>query len=249
MTGKVLVVTGGSRGIGAATVRLAAAEGYRIALNYASAPVEAERSAAAARALGAEVLVVKADVARPEEVERLFTEVDSRLGRTTHLVNNAGITGPASRFADLAPDVLAQVVGINVTGAMLVAQAAIRRISTAHGGAGGAIVNVSSMAARLGSPGEYVWYAASKGAIDSLTLGLARELARESVRVNAVAPGLIETGIHARSGQHDRLERLAPSIPLGRPGTSEEVARSILWLLSESASYVTGTVLPVSGGR
>jgi NAD(P)-dependent dehydrogenase (short-subunit alcohol dehydrogenase family) len=249
MSDRVLLVTGASRGIGAATVRLAAQEGYRIALNYASADTEAEETAAAARAAGAEVVLVKADVSRPEEVERLFAEVDGRLGRITHLVNNAGITGPASRFAEIAPAELARVLDLNVTGALLVAQAAVKRISTAYGGPGGAIVNVSSMAARLGSPGEYVWYAASKGAIDSLTVGLARELGPERVRVNAVAPGLIETGIHERSGQPDRLQRLAPTIPLGRPGTSDEVARSILWLLSDAASYVTGAVLNISGGR
>ena len=249
MADRVLLVTGASRGIGAAIVRLAAQEGYRIALNYASADKEAEETAASARAAGAEVALFKADVARADEVERLFAQIDARLGRLTHLVNNAGITGPASRFADIAPAELARVLDLNVTGALLVAQAAVRRISTAHGGAGGAIVNVSSMAARLGAPGEYVWYAASKGAIDSLTVGLARELGQEGVRVSAVAPGLIETGIHARSGQPDRLARLAPTIPLGRPGTSDEVARAILWLLSEEASYVTGAVLNISGGR
>lgn len=249
MTERVLVVTGGSKGIGAATVRLAAAEGYRIALNYVSDDEEAEATAAAARELGAEVVTIKADVSRLPEVERLFEEVDQRLGRTTHLVNNAGITGPAGRFADLSCADLVRVLDLNVKGALLVARAAVRRISKSLGGAGGAIVNVSSMAARLGSPGEYVWYAASKGAVDSFTVGLARELAREGVRVNAVAPGLIETGIHERSGQTGRLMRLAPTVPMGRAGSADEVAQAIMWLLSDDASYVTGAVLPVSGGR
>lgn len=249
MGDRVLLVTGGSKGIGAATVRLAAAEGYRIALNYVSDDAEAEATADAARALGAEVVTLKADVSKLSEVEQLFEEVDRRLGRTTHLVNNAGITGPAGRLADVSCADLARVLDLNVKGALLVARAAVRRMSTALGGSGGAIVNVSSAAARLGSPGEYVWYAASKGAMDSFTVGLARELAREGVRVNAVAPGLIETGIHDRSGQTGRLVRLAPTVPMGRAGSAEEVAQSILWLLSDAASYVTGAVLPVTGGR
>lgn len=247
---KVIVVTGGGRGIGAACVVKAAEAGYaRIALNYTRDADAAERTAQAARALGADVAVIQGDMALRADIERLFAETDARLGPVTHLVNNAGITGRASAFADADPDEMARVVDLNVTGAMLVAQQAVRRMSTARGGAGGAIVNLSSMAVTLGSPGEFVWYAASKGAIDSFTLGLAREVAREGIRVNAVAPGLIATDIHDTSGVSGRLERLGPSIPVGRPGTAEEVAEVILFLLSDAASYTTGAVLKVSGGR
>lgn len=247
---KVLLVTGGSRGIGAACVRQAAEAGYgRIAINYTRDASSADDVAAEARALGAEVLVVKGDMARPEDIARLYEEVDANLGTVTDLVNNAGITGRAGPFADADPAEMAHVIDLNVTGAILVAQQAVRRMSTARGGKGGAIVNISSMAATLGSAGEYVWYAASKGAIDSFTLGLGREVAREGIRVNAVAPGLIATDIHDASGVVGRLERLTPSIPIGRPGTAEEVAEAVLFLLSEAASYTTGAVLKISGGR
>jgi NAD(P)-dependent dehydrogenase (short-subunit alcohol dehydrogenase family) len=175
--------------------------------------------------------------------------MDRELGRLTHLVNNAGIVGRANKFADVDTETIRRVVDLNVTGAMLVAREAVRRMSTARGGKGGAIVNLSSMAATLGAPDEYVWYAASKGAIDSLTVGLAREVAREGIRVNAVAPGLIDTDIHAAGGQPDRIARMGPTIPLGRAGTAEEVAAAILWLLSDEASYSTGTIIRVSGGR
>lgn len=247
---KVLLVTGGSRGIGAACVRRAAEAGYgRIAINYTRDVSAADQVAAEARALGAEVLVVKGDMARRQDIVRLYEEVDANLGRITDLVNNAGITGHAGPFADADPAEMVRVIDLNVTGALLVAQQAVRRMSTARGGKGGAIVNISSMAATLGSPGEYVWYAASKGAIDSFTLGLAREVAREGIRVNAVAPGLIATDIHDASGIAGRLERLTPTIPIGRPGTAEEVADVVLFLLSEVASYTTGAVLKISGGR
>jgi NAD(P)-dependent dehydrogenase (short-subunit alcohol dehydrogenase family) len=247
---KVLLVTGGSRGIGAACVRRAAEAGYgRIAINYTRDAAAADDVTAEARALGAEVLVVKGDMARPEDITRLYEEVDANLGTITDLVNNAGITGHAGPFADADPAEMARVIDLNVTGAILVAQQAVRRMSTARGGKGGAIVNISSMAATLGSAGEYVWYAASKGAIDSFTLGLGREVAREGIRVNAVAPGLIATDIHDASGVVGRLERLAPSIPVGRAGTAEEVAEAVLFLLSEAASYTTGAVLKISGGR
>ncbi|MFG1183114.1 MULTISPECIES: SDR family oxidoreductase [Xanthobacter] len=247
---KVLLVTGGSRGIGAACVRRAAEAGYgRIAINYTRDAAAADDVAAEARALGAQVLVVKGDMARPKDITRLYEEVDANLGAVTDLVNNAGITGRAGPFADADPAEMARVIDLNVTGAILVAQQAVRRMSTARGGKGGAIVNISSMAATLGSAGEYVWYAASKGAIDSFTLGLGREVAREGIRVNAIAPGLIATDIHDTSGVVGRLERLAPSIPIGRPGTAEEVAEAVLFLLSEAASYTTGAVLKISGGR
>lgn len=250
MSGRVLMVTGGSRGIGAACVVKAAAAGYgRIALNYTRDAEAAERTAQAARALGAEVAVIQADVGRRPEIERLFAQTDARLGRVTHLVNNAGITGRAGPLSEADPEEMARVVDLNVTGAMLVAQQAVRRMSAAGGGSGGAIVNLSSMAATLGSAGEYVWYAASKGAMDSFTIGLAREVAREGIRVNAVAPGLIATDIHDAGGTPGRLERLIPTTPIARPGTAEEVAQAVLFLLSEAASYTTGAVLKVSGGR
>lgn len=247
---KVLLVTGGSRGIGAACVRRAAEAGYgRIAINYTRDAAAADDVAAEARALGAQVLVVHGDMARPKDIDRLFEELDANLGTVTDLVNNAGITGRAGPFADADPAEMARVIDLNVTGAILVAQQAVRRMSTARGGKGGAIVNISSMAAALGSAGEYVWYAASKGAIDSFTLGLGREVAREGIRVNAVAPGLIATDIHDASGVVGRLERLAPTTPMGRPGTAEEVADAVMFLLSDAASYTTGAVLKISGGR
>ncbi|MFG1290709.1 SDR family oxidoreductase [Xanthobacter versatilis] len=250
MTDKVLVVTGGSRGIGAACVIRAAKAGYgRIALNYTSDAAAAEATAAAARAHGAEVAVIKGDMAVPADIAHLFDETDARLGPVTHLINNAGITGRSGPFADADPAEIARVIDLNVTGALLVAQAAVRRMSTARGGKGGAIVNISSMAAILGSAGEYVWYAASKGAIDSFTIGLGRELAREGVRVNGVAPGLIATDIHDASGVTGRLDRLAPTTPMGRAGTADEVAEAVLYLLSDAASYTTGAILRVSGGR
>jgi NAD(P)-dependent dehydrogenase (short-subunit alcohol dehydrogenase family) len=249
MTDKVLIVTGGSRGIGAATCRLAGRLGYAVSVNY-------QRDAAAANAVVAEIgreggkaIAVQADVARATEVERLFAETDKRLGRVTHLVNNAGIVGRAQRLDSVDVETLERVFALNITGAFLCARAAVRLMSTQHGGAGGAIVNLSSAAATLGAPGEFIWYAASKGAMDTLTIGLAKEVAREGIRVNAVAPGLILTEIHAASGEPGRVDRLTPMVPVGRAGTAEEVAETILFLLSEQASYVTGSVLRVSGGR
>jgi NAD(P)-dependent dehydrogenase (short-subunit alcohol dehydrogenase family) len=244
-----LIVTGGGRGIGAAVCRLAGQRGYAVAVNYLQ---QAEAAEAVARAIvhaGGRAVAIRADVSREAEVERLFTETEGRLGRLTHLVNNAGMTGRAGRLDAVEAATLASVFDLNVMGAFLCARAAVRRMSTLHGGAGGAIVNVSSGAATLGSPGEWVWYAASKAAVDTLTLGLAREVAREGVRVNAVAPGLIDTELHASSGIEDRLAKLAPTIPMGRAAAVEEVAETILFLLSDAASYVTGAVLRVAGGR
>ena len=249
MTEKILLVTGASRGIGAAVARAAAREGYRVAINYVSDVAAAEKVAAEVEKAGSKALLVKADVAREDEIKRLFEEIDKKLGRLTHLVNNAGIVGRMSRLDAADPAVIRQVIDLNVTGAILVAREAVKRMSKANGGKGGAIVNLSSAAATLGSPGEFTWYAASKGAIDSFTLGLAREVAKEGVRVNAVSPGLIETDIHASGGEPNRVARMGPTIPMQRAGTAEEVAEAILWLLSEKASYVTGANIRVAGGR
>jgi NAD(P)-dependent dehydrogenase (short-subunit alcohol dehydrogenase family) len=249
MIEKILLVTGASRGIGAAVALAAAREGYRVAINYLSDRAAAEKVAAEIEKAGSKALLVKADVAREDEIKRLLEEIDKKLGRLTHLVNNAGIVGRMSRLDAADPAVIRQVIDLNVTGAILVAREAVRRMSKANGGKGGAIVNLSSAAATLGSPGEFTWYAASKGAIDSFTLGLAREVAKEGVRVNAVSPGLIETDIHASGGEPGRVARMGPTVPMQRAGSAEEVADTILWLLSEKASYVTGANIRVAGGR
>jgi NAD(P)-dependent dehydrogenase (short-subunit alcohol dehydrogenase family) len=249
MDGRVMLVTGASRGIGAATARLAAARGYDIAINFASDGVAAARVAGDVRALGRRAITIRGDIADRQERTAVFDAVDQAFGRLDVLVNNAGIVGTAGRLDEADPDTIERVVALNTTGAILAAREAVRRMSTRHGGAGGVIVNLSSRAVGLGAPGEYVWYAASKGAIDALTLGLAREVATEGIRVVAVAPGLIATDIHASGGQPDRLQRLGPMIPMQRPGSAEEVAEVILFLASDAASYVTGDVLDVSGGR
>ncbi len=245
----VMMITGGGRGIGAATARLAAGRGYAVCVNYQRDAEAAEQVVAEIAEAGGKALAVQADVAQDEEVERLFETAQGQLGPLTALVNNAGVTGRISRLDEAEADAIRRAVDINVTGAILCARAAVRRISTRHGGPGGGIVNISSVAAALGSPGEYVWYAATKGAIDSLTVGLSKELAEDGIRVNAVAPGLINTEIHASSGLPDRAERLAHLVPMGRAGEAEEIAEAVLWLLSDAASYVTGAVLRVSGGR
>ncbi|MGF1607984.1 MAG: SDR family oxidoreductase [Kiloniellales bacterium] len=244
-----MLVTGGSRGIGAATARLAAAEGYAVCVNYAGSREAAEAVAREIEAGGGRAIAVQADVADEAQVEALFETVDRQLGPLTALVNNAGLTGPFGRLDEAAGETLRQVIAVNLLGTLYCARAAVRRMSTRHGGHGGGIVNLSSGAATLGSPGEYVWYAASKGGVDSFTLGLSKEVAGEGIRVNAVAPGLIATGIHAASGMPDRLEQMAPSLPIGRAARPEEVAAPVLWLLSDAASYVTGAILRVAGGR
>jgi NAD(P)-dependent dehydrogenase (short-subunit alcohol dehydrogenase family) len=246
---KILLVTGGSRGIGAATALAAAREGYAVAVNYVNDANAAARVVNGITSAGGKAIALKADVAREDEIAKLFQEVAKNFGGLTHLVNNAGIIGRASSLTAADPAMIREVIDLNVTGAILVAREAVKHISTANGGKGGAIVNVSSMAAALGAAGEYTWYAASKGAIDSFTIGLAREVVKDGIRVNAVSPGLIETDIHASGGQPDRLERLAHLTPLGRAGTADEVAAAIMWLLSDKASYVTGTNIRVSGGR
>jgi NAD(P)-dependent dehydrogenase (short-subunit alcohol dehydrogenase family) len=247
--GKVLIVTGGSRGIGAATCRLAGRSGYAVAVNYHRDAAAASGVVADIEKAGGKAVAIQGDVAREADIERLFAEADARLGRVTHLVNNAGITGRGRRLDAVDAATLKAVFDLNILGAFLCAREAVRRMSTSHGGPGGVIVNLSSAAATLGSPGEFTWYAASKAAIDTMTIGLSKEVAGEGIRVNAVAPGLIQTDIHAASGEPGRVDRLTPLVPVGRVGMAEEVADSILFLLSDSAAYITGAILRVSGGR
>ncbi|HEY0449587.1 SDR family oxidoreductase [Actinophytocola sp.] len=245
----VVVVTGGSRGIGAAVCRLAAKQGYAVVINYASDDAAAEVVRADIEASGGTAVTVAADVADEADVRRLF-DVATGLGELTGLVSNAGITGNTpGRLDEQDVAVVRRVLDVNVLGVFLCDREAVRRMSTRYGGRGGAIVNVSSTAAGRGSPGEWVHYAASKAAVDSLTHGLALEVAAEGIRVNAVAPGLVETGLHAAAGLPDRLEQRAPLIPMLRAGQPEEIAEGIVWLLSPAASFVTGAVLPVSGGH
>lgn len=246
---KVMIVTGGSRGIGAAVARLAAAEGYAVCISYLSNRVAAAELVDSLTAQGATVMAVQADVASEAEVVRLFREVDAALGPVTALVNNAGILEQQARVEDMDAARISRIFAANVTGSFICAREAVRRMSTRHGGRGGAIVNLSSRASRLGSPGEYVDYAASKAAIDTLTIGLAKEVAAEGIRVNAVSPGLIYTEIHASGGEPGRVDRVKDAVPMKRGGTPEEVARAVLWLLSEDASYTTGATIDVAGGR
>lgn len=246
---KVIVITGASRGIGAATARLAARAGYRICINYLSDDEAAQQVLAEVRELGAEAIAVKADVSVEDEIIQLFLRVDAELGPVTALVNNAGTIGHQSRVEEVSEFRLLKLMKTNVVGPILCAKHALQRMSTRHGGQGGSIVNVSSVAARLGSPNEYVDYAASKGALDTFTVGLAKEVAGEGVRVNAVRPGYIFTDFHALSGDPQRVSKLEPGIPMGRGGQAEEVAEAIIWLLSDQASYSTGSFLDLGGGR
>lgn len=246
---KVLLITGGSRGIGAATALLAAAQGYAVAVNYTANSQAADEVVRQIQAQGGTAITVQADVADEAQVLAMFGEVDARLGRLSALVNNAGVVDVASRVDQMSLARFKRMFDINVIGTMLCAREAVRRMSTRHGGRGGAIVNVSSVAASLGAPNQYVDYAASKGAIDTFTLGLGREVATEGIRVNAVRPGVIDTEIHASGGQPGRAQQLAPQIPMQRPGSAEEVAQAIVWLLSDAASYTTGSLLDVTGGR
>ena len=241
---KVMIVTGGGRGIGAATARLAAERGYAVCINY-------RRNADAAERLAREIkaIAVQADVASETDVVRLFKTVDDKLGGVTALVNNAGIVDRGTRVEQMSAERIQRMLAVNVTGSFLCAREAVRRMSTRHGGKGGAIVNVSSVAARLGGSGEYVDYAASKGAIDTFTIGLAKEVGPEGIRVNAVRPGVIRTEIHVTSGDPGRVDRIGRSAPLERPGEPEEIARAIVWLASDEASYITGALLDIAGGR
>jgi NAD(P)-dependent dehydrogenase (short-subunit alcohol dehydrogenase family) len=246
----VVLITGGSRGIGAAVAQLAAARGYDVAITYRSEREAAERVLERCRAAGANAVACQGDVAEEAEVVRLFDEAEAALGPLSHVVNNAGVTGKSGKLAEASGETIRTCIDINVLGALWVAREAARRLPGNPGDSARSIVNISSVAASLGSPNEYVWYAASKGAVDSLTIGLAKELAPHGIRVNAVSPGMTKTDIHERSTQDaGRMERLRPHIPLNRIGEPEEIAEAVLFLMSDAASYITGANIPVSGGR
>jgi len=249
MNDKIALITGGSRGIGAATALLAARQGWAVAVNYQANAAAAQGVVDRIRAGGGTAIAVQADVGREAEVVAMFQAVDAQLGRLTALVNNAGVVDVPARVDAMSGERLRRMFDTNVIGSFVCAREAVRRMSTKHGGAGGAIVNVSSAAARLGAAGQYVDYAAAKGAIDTLTIGLAREVAAEGIRVNAVRPGLIETEIHASGGLPDRVRDLAHQVPMQRGGTAEEVAEAIVWLMSDASPYTTMSLLEVSGGR
>ena len=246
---RLVLITGGSRGIGAATALLAARQGYAVAVNYSANSLAADEVAHQIRQGGGQAMTLQADVSNEAQVVAMFEKIDATLGRVTALVNNAGIVEQTARVDAMTLQRLQRMFAINVFGSFLCAREAVKRMSTRYGGAGGSIVNVSSAASRLGSPGQYVDYASAKGAIDTFTLGLAKEVAAEGIRVNAVRPGIIDTGIHASGGLPDRVRDVAPQLPMGRAGSAEEVAESIVWLLGDGASYTTGALLDVAGGR
>lgn len=244
-----IIVTGASRGIGAAIALLAGERGYAVAANFAIGEAEATAVVSEIVAGGGRAIAIQADVSSEEQIVRLFEAAERELGPITALVNNAGITGGFARVEEVTSAAIANVFAVNVSGTILCAREAVRRMSTRRGGKGGAIVNISSIAARTGAAGEWVHYAASKGAVDSFTIGLAREVAAEGIRVNAVAPGLVDTGLHAANGEPGRLRRLMGTIPMGRAGMPREVAEGVLWLLSPAAAFTTGAILEIGGGR
>ncbi len=246
---KIVLITGGSRGIGAATALLAARQGYAVAVNYTANSLAADEVVRQIRQSGGNAITVQADVAEESQVLAMFEKVDAKLGRLTALVNNAGVVDRTERVDGMSVARLKRMFDINVIGTMVCAREAVKRMSTRYGGAGGVIVNVSSIAARLGAPGLFVDYAAAKGAVDTFTIGLAKEVAAEGIRVNAVRPGIIATEIHASGGLPDRARDLTPQLPMQRAGTANEVAQAIVWLLSEDSSYTTGAMLDVAGGR
>jgi len=243
-----LLITGAGRGIGAATAKLAAARGYDVAVNYKADEASVAEVVAAVKSKGQKAIAIKADMGREADIERMFKEADA-LGPLTHFVYNTGIPGRAGRIDTASPAMMREVVEVNALGALFSVQHAIRRMSKKHGGQGGAIVLLSSVAADIGGPSEYVWYAASKGAIESMTYGLSKELAGDGIRVNCVSPGASETRVHADAGTPDKLARIAPMIPMGRAGLPEEQAEAVMFLLSDAASYISGTILRVAGGR
>ena len=246
---KVLIITGGSRGIGAAVALLAASQGYAVAVNYTANSLAADEVVRHIRASGGTAITVQADVAVEADVLAMFKKVDAKLGRLTALVNNAGVVDMTSRVDAMSAERLQRMFAVNVFGSFMCAREAVQRMSTRYQGEGGTIVNVSSAAARLGAPGQYVDYAAAKGAIDTFTVGLAKEVAAEGIRVNAVRPGIIDTEIHASGGLPNRVRDLAPQVPMQRAGTAAEVAEAIMWLISEKSGYTTGAIIDVTGGR
>ena len=245
---KVILITGASRGIGAATAYLAAKQGYQVCVNFNTHEMAAGQVVQAIQSSGGEAFPCRADLAQEIEVLEMFRQVDERYGPLTALVSNAGIVGKHASLVDMSLDRIRKMFEVNVFGAMLCAREAVKRMSTEHGGAGGAIVHISSLASKYGSPGEYVDYAATKGAMDTFTIGLAKEVAKAGIRVNGIRPGFIQTDIHLQTGIADRLERKRPLVPLGRIGQTSEIANAVLWLLSDEASYVSGAILDVAGG-
>lgn len=246
---KTMLITGGSTGIGAATARLAAQEGYAVAINYRKSKDAAQKVVAEIQEKGGQAIAIQADLGVPEQIQALFRTLDNEIGTLDVLVNNAALLEPQARFNELNYERLQRIFAVNVLGVFACSQEACRRMSTASGGKGGVIVNISSIAAKLGAPFEYIDYASTKGAMDTMTIGLAKEVATEGIRVNGIRPGIIHTDIHAKGGEPDRINRVKASIPMKRGGTAKEVAAAILWLASEKSSYVTGSIIDVSGGR